>query len=388
MKKVLFVFGTRPEAIKLAPLIMKMKQEKLDLDVKICVTGQHREMLDQVLEFFNIVPHFNLRVMKQNQTLSELTSRLIVSLDSIFQKVMPDLTVVQGDTTTAFCGALVSFYHRVPVAHVEAGLRSRDKFSPFPEEINRVLISPIADYHFAPTQKAKENLVNEGVPSDKIWVVGNTVIDALFLSLDILKSRADDKFLRVFSQVDFSKKIILITGHRRENFGEPFRNVCLAIKKVVEAFPEVEVVFPVHLNPNVRKPVMEILRGNSRIHLMEPLDYPHLVWLMSRSYLVITDSGGIQEEAPSLGKPVLVTRNVTERVEGIEAGTAKLVGTEINRIFDEVGKLLTDRKAYLEMAKAVNPYGDGKASDRIIGILKLDQTYTSRGVHENSSNRR
>jgi len=368
-KNLLFIFGTRPEAIKLAPLI-KVFSGDFNFDVKICSTGQHKEMLYQVLRFFDITPNYELNVMTENQTLFRLTSEIIKNLSLVLEKEKPDLIFVQGDTTTTFLGALAGFYKKTKVAHVEAGLRSNNKYSPFPEEINRVLTSHIADYHFAPTNKAKENLLKEGIPEEKIWVVGNTVIDALLMAREMVK-KSDGQFYKFFSFLDFSKKIILVTIHRRESFGQPFRNICIALKEIArEMEKEVEIVYPVHLNPNVRKPVFEILSGVKNVHLIDPIDYPHLVWLMDKSYLVLTDSGGIQEEAPSMGKPVLVLREVTERQEGIEAGTAKLVGTDKKRIIESTLELLTNMQKYEKMAKAINPYGDGNASLKIVKILK------------------
>ncbi|MCD6449719.1 MAG: UDP-N-acetylglucosamine 2-epimerase (non-hydrolyzing) [Thermotogaceae bacterium] len=367
--KILFILGTRPEAIKLAPLIKAFHNNR-NFKVKICSTGQHKEMLNQVLDFFNIVPDFNLNVMTENQSLFKLTSELMKKLQKVFEKENPDLIFVQGDTTTTFLGALAGFYTKTKVAHVEAGLRSHNKYAPFPEEINRVLVSHIADFHFTPTERAKENLLREGIPEDRIWVVGNTVIDALLMAREIVR-KSDEKFYQYFDFIDFSKKIILVTGHRRESFGEPFRNICYALRDIAEEMKgEVEIVYPVHLNPNVRKPVFKILNGIKNIHLIDPLDYPHIVWLMDKSYLVLTDSGGIQEEAPSLGKPVLVMREVTERQEGIEAGTAKLVGTDRTKIVSNTIRLLTEPQEYEKMAIAVNPYGDGKSSQRILEIVR------------------
>lgn len=365
MVRVLFIFGTRPEAIKLAPLISVMKD---GFDVRVCITAQHREMLDSALSFFRIETDYDLNIMKPNQNLYDLTGDLVKSLKFVIEKDRPDIIFVQGDTTTTFMGALAGFYSKIKVAHVEAGLRSFNKFAPFPEEINRVLVSHIADFHFAPTQKAKMNLEREGIKQN-VWVVGNTVIDALFLGLKIIHEEGDEKYKDFFSFLDFSKKIILITGHRRESFGEPFRNICFAIREIADKYEDVEIVYPVHLNPNVRKPVFEILGGHPRIHLIEPIDYPYLIWIMSKCYFVLTDSGGIQEEAPSLGKPVLVMRDTTERWEGIEAGTAKLVGTQKDKIVKEAQKLLEDKTEYEKMAKAVNPYGDGKSSERIKNII-------------------
>jgi len=368
MFKILFIFGTRPEAIKMAPLIKEFKNNN-EFDVKVCVTAQHREMLDQVLNFFKIKPDYDLNLMKPNQSLFDITTNGLKGLEKVLDIEKPNLVFVQGDTTTAFVGALAGFYKKIKVAHIEAGLRSHNKYSPFPEEINRVLVGHIADYHFAPTERAKKNLYNEGIKKN-VWVVGNTVIDALFLGLDIIKKEGKDKYYKFFEFVDFSKKIILVTSHRRESFGEPFRNICYALKELANKYDDVEIVYPVHLNPNVRKPVNQILSGHPRIHLIEPLSYPYLIWLMSKSYLILTDSGGVQEEAPSLGKPVLVMREVTERVEGIEAGTAKLVGSNKDKIIQGVKLLIENEKEYNKMAKASNPYGDGKASNRILEIIK------------------
>ena len=365
--KILFIFGTRPEAIKMAPLIKEFQKEN-DFDTKVCITAQHREMLDQVLEFFYIFPDYDLNIMKPNQSLFDITADTLKGLERILDEFLPDLIFVQGDTTTAFIGALAGFYKKTKIAHIEAGLRSHNKYSPFPEEMNRVLAGDLADYHFVPTQRAKENLFNENI-KENVYVVGNTVIDALFLGLDIIKKQGEEQYYKYFNFIDFSKKIILVTGHRRESFGKPFENICYALKEIAER-EDVEIVYPVHLNPNVREPVNRILKGIKNIHLMEPLSYPYLIWLMNKSYLILTDSGGIQEEAPSLGKPVLVMREVTERIEGIEAGTAKLVGTNKEKIVKEAIKLLNNKEEYEKMAKSVNPYGDGKASRRIKEILK------------------
>ena len=361
--RFLFIFGTRPEAIKLAPLIVKLKDIG---DVQVCVTGQHREMLDQVLRFFSIVPNYNLNIMVKNQNLFTVTVKSLKLLENVIEESRPDLIIVQGDTTTAFAGALAGFYNKIKVAHIEAGLRSFHKFSPFPEETNRVLVSHIADYHFAPTDKAKENLLRESISEEKIFVVGNTVIDALFMGLDTV-NRNERRFYDYFAFLDFSKRIILVTGHRRESFGKPFENICYALKEIAQ--DNVEIVYPVHLNPNVRGHVYPILSGIKNIHLVEPLEYPYLIWLMSKSYLILTDSGGIQEEAPSLGKPVLVMRDVTERTEGIDAGTALIVGTDMKKIFDATRMLLTDKREYRKMARRKNPYGDGKSSKRIRTVI-------------------
>ncbi len=365
---VMIIFGTRPEAIKFAPLIDQLKRANGNFRVKVCVTAQHMEMLDQVLKFFGISPDFNLRIMKPNQSLFGLTSDSLREIETVMKNDPSDLAFVQGDTTTAFIGALAGFYSRVKVAHLEAGLRSGSKLSPFPEEINRKLVGQIADYHFAPTPRARLNLNREGI-KDNIWVVGNTVIDSLFLCLDILRHSDEQPYYEFFKKVDFSKKILLVTGHRRESFGKPLENICEALREIASLFRNVQIVYPVHLNPKVKDVVHGILGGTKNIHLMEPLAYNFLVWLMDKSYMVLTDSGGIQEEAPSLGKPVLVMREVTERIEGIESGTAELVGTDRNKIVKAVSSLLTDGSKYHQMSKAINPYGDGTTSKKIVEIL-------------------
>jgi UDP-N-acetylglucosamine 2-epimerase (non-hydrolysing) len=325
-------------------------------------------MLDQVLDFFDIKPNYDLDIMKKDQTLFDVTINSLKGLQEVIDDFDPDLIFIQGDTTTVFTGALAGFYNRTNIAHLEAGLRSNEKYSPFPEEINRILAGHLSTFHFAPTEKAVKNLEKENI-TDSVWNVGNTVIDALFLGLDIIKQKGDDKYSTFFNFVDFSKKVILVTGHRRESFGKPFENICHALKDIVEMNKDVEVVYPVHLNPNVQEPVNRILHNHQRIHLIEPLAYPYLIWLMNQSYLVLTDSGGIQEEAPSLGKPVLVMRDVTERVEGIEAGTAMLVGTSRDKIVKESNTLLGDSDIYDKVSKAVNPYGDGKTSRRIVDLI-------------------
>lgn len=367
MQKILFIFGTRPEAIKVAPLIKEFKKHPKRFDVKVCVTAQHRQMLDQILNFFEIRPDYDLNLMQPNQTLFDITSKGLSALQAVLEDCKPDNLMVQGDTTTAFIGALAGFYKKISVSHIEAGLRSHDKYSPFPEEINRILAGQIAEYHFAPTPQSAMNLKKSGIKKN-IWVVGNTVIDALFLGLKILKQRNYTPN-KVLNQVDFSKRVILVTGHRRENFGTPLENICRALLTLVERFDDVEIVYPVHLNPMVQEPVKRILKDNKRIHLIEPLDYPDLIWLLNKSYLVLTDSGGIQEEAPSLGKPVLVTREVTERMEGVKAGTAKLVGTDHAKIVKEATALLSNKMRYKAMAAKVNPYGDGKTSQKIVDVF-------------------
>lgn len=366
MKKILFIFGTRPEAIKLAPLVLQFKKDQ-SFDVKVCITAQHRGMLDQVLDFFEIAADFDLNLMKPGQTLFDITANGLKRLQGVIKSFSPDLVIVQGDTTTAFIGALSAYYFQVKTAHIEAGLRSGNKYSPFPEEINRRLAGVIADFHFAPTQLAVKNLNREGI-FQNVFLTGNTVIDALLFGLD--KVKKDKTLENKFSFLDKSGKLILITGHRRESFGEGFENICGAIRTLAGEFRDFQFVYPVHLNPNVQKPVTTLLKGLPNVFLIEPVDYPSMIWLMNKSYLILTDSGGIQEEAPTLGKPVLVMRNVTERTEGIEAGTAKLVGTNKEDITNNATKLITDLGEYKKMANASNPYGDGTASSQIVKILK------------------
>lgn len=368
MKKVLIIFGTRPEAIKLAPLVIEMKKSP-EFEVKVCSTGQHREMLDQVLEFFNITPDYELNVMKSGQNLFDVTGSILAKVDHVINDFMPNVIIVQGDTTTALVGALGGFYHQIDIAHVEAGLRTGDIYAPFPEEANRLLISKLAKYHFAPTTNAQQALLYERVPEDNIFKVGNTVTDAIIAATERVES--DKSIEDRFKDIDFiNKKIILVTAHRRENFGEGMENICSVIKQLA-ARTDVEIIFPVHLNPNVRSVVNTKLKGVENIHLFEPFDYPELVWMMNRSYIVLTDSGGIQEEAPSLGKPVLVLREVTERPEGVEAGTACLVGTDTAKILYYAKRLLDNTEGlYDRMAKAVNPYGDGHCCKRIADILR------------------
>ena len=369
MSKFLFIFGTRPEAIKLAPLIIKCRQTQPDIQIRVCVTAQHRQMLDQVLDFFEIQADFDLGLMSPNQSIFDITGKGLLKLEEAIKKISPDYVFVQGDTTTAFIGALAGFYLKHKVIHIEAGLRSFHKFSPFPEEINRKLVGVLADLHFAPTEKAKANLLVEGI-SNNVYVVGNTVIDALLLGLQMIHKGDQEVYHNFFKFVDFSKKIILVTGHRRESFGDPFLNICHALKEIAKEFStQVEIIYPVHLNPNVQKPVLEILKNQENIHLIDPLGYPFLVWLMNKCYLVLTDSGGIQEEAPSLAKPVLVMRDVTEREEGIDAGVAKLVGTTQHTIFNETKKLLLDSDAYLRMANKKSPFGDGRSSELILNTI-------------------
>lgn len=368
MKKILVVFGTRPEAIKLAPLILKLKEKKKKFRVKICVTAQHREMLDQVTSLFGIKPHYDLNLIRNNQHLEDVTVRVITAVKPVLEKEKPDFVLVQGDTTSTFASALAAFYKKIPVGHIEAGLRTNDIYQPFPEEINRRLTSSIASVHFAPTKESRGNLIMEGIASKNIYITGNTVIDALFFTREIIKKRAR-KIPDALREVDFEKRVILVTGHRRENFGEGFKNICSALKSV-SGGKNVEIVYPVHLNPNVQNSVKSLLGNISNVKLIAPLDYFSFVYLMSRSYLILTDSGGIQEEAPSLGKPVLVMRNRTERPEAVKAGTVKLVGTDRRKIESETFKLLEKEEYYLKMSKAHNPYGDGKASDRIVSIME------------------
>lgn len=375
MKKVLIIFGTRPEAIKLAPIILKLKANSRELRTIVCVTAQHREMLDQVLKIFAIKPDYDLNIMKKNQSLFDVTAHGLKKLESVLRKEAPDIILIQGDTTTTFIASLAAYYLKIKIGHVEAGLRTNNKFNPFPEEINRRLTDCLADLYFVHTRKAKENLIKEGVDKGKIFLTGNTVIDAL----SMITKRQDNKRIqkeierRFFKEYDISfndKKLILVTGHRRESFGKDFENICKGLKKIAVKNKDIQIVYPVHLNPNVQRPVKKILSNLSNVHLIEPLDYFNFVWLMNKAYLILTDSGGIQEEAPSLGKPVLVMRKKTERTEGIDAGTAKLVGTSSSKIYSETTRLLHDTSAYRKMAKAVNPYGDGKAAQRIVQILK------------------
>ncbi len=374
MKKVSIIFGTRPEAIKLAPVILGLKKSP-DIISHVCVTAQHREMLDQVLEIFGIVPDVDLNLMQKNQTLGDLTARAIRALDRYMAEHRPDLVLVQGDTTTVFCAALAAFYHKIPVGHVEAGLRTGDIYSPWPEEINRQLATRITTLHFAPTETNRQNLLAEGVKPDGIFVTGNTVIDALLMAVERVRTAPpaiDGLPDKSFVSWD-GKPVVLITGHRRENFGEGFENICNAIAELGRRFPETQFVYPVHLNPNVREPVKRILglaeRPSQNIHLIEPLPYLPFVALMNRAHLILTDSGGVQEEAPGLGKPVLVMRNTTERPEGVAAGTVRLVGTDYGTIVEEVTRLMADGNEYATMSHAHNPYGDGKAAERIRHII-------------------
>jgi UDP-N-acetylglucosamine 2-epimerase (non-hydrolysing) len=364
-KKVLVVFGTRPEAIKLAPVVQELERRQDRFLPRVCVTAQHREMLDQVLGIFRLRVHHDLDIMRRGQTLEDITSRVLVGMREIFTLEQPDIVVVQGDTTTTFATALAAYYANVPIAHVEAGLRTWQKRSPFPEEINRVLTTHLADLHFPPTVQSRDNLLREGISRDRLVVTGNTVIDALFFVRKTIRKQYAT-FARQFSRIDFARRMLLVTGHRRENFGAGFEDICTALRMLALEEPDLEIVYPVHLNPNVQKPVRSILSGLPNVHLLAPLEYRPFVFMMDNAHLILTDSGGVQEEAPSLGKPVLVMRNHTERPEAVRAGTVRLVGTDRKKIVREVRRLLHDRSWYTRMSKAHNPYGDGKSSGRIV----------------------
>lgn len=366
MIRVLSVLGTRPEAVKMAPVIKELEKYPDQIESVVCATAQHREMLDQVLKLFDIQPDYDLDLMQPRQTLSELTARLLTGLDKVVARERPDWLLVQGDTTTVMVGTLVAYYHQVRVGHVEAGLRTGDKFQPFPEEINRCIADLISDLHFAPTEASGQNLLHEGTPDETIIVTGNTVIDALLMMVGRVREYALSKWEPILN----GRRLILVTAHRRENFGEPLREICRALSQIAqECAPDVHIIYPVHLNPNVREPVYRALSGIPNVTLTDPLDYEEFVGLMDRAYLVLTDSGGIQEEAPGLGRPVLVLREVTERPEGVAAGTVRVVGTSRQRIVAETAALLDDREAYERMAQAANPYGDGRASQRIVAAL-------------------
>jgi len=370
MKRILLVFGTRPEAIKMAPVVNKLKEYSEHFATIVCVTAQHREMLDQVLSIFNITPDYDLNIMQNNQNLFDITTKVLNGLKGVFEEARPDLVMVQGDTTTAFIAGLGAFYLKIPVGHVEAGLRTYDKYNPFPEEKNRHLLSTLTDYHFAPTEWSRSNLLKENVPPERIWVTGNTVIDAL---MQVVRGRGVEgsRVQGVFNSKLRTQhsKLILVTGHRRESFGEGFENICHALKTIALERKDVMIVYPVHLNPNVQMPVKAILKGINNVFLIEPLEYEPFISLMNESYLILTDSGGIQEEAPSLGKPVLVMRNTTERPEGIDAGVVRLVGTEKEDIIRNTMELLDNRMLYEKMSQSANPYGDGRASEKIVDIL-------------------
>jgi len=371
-KKILITFGTRPEAIKLAPLVLAFKQAA-DFAVTVCVTAQHRKMLDQVLTFFDIAPDHDLNLMQNDQTLFDLTSDVLLRIKPVLEGTAPDYVFIQGDTTTAFAVALSSFYFQIPVCHVEAGLRTNNIYSPFPEEMNRQLASRICRFHFAPTQRAKQNLLAEHILEEAILVTGNTVIDALFEARKRL--RPDSAAIRMLmKEIDFDsgafRRRIVVTGHRRENFGEGLENLCRALKALAQEHPDIQIVYPVHLNPNVQKPVYSLLGSINNIRLLEPLDYESFIWLMDSAYCIITDSGGIQEEAPALGKPVLLIRDTTERPEALEAGTVKMIGTNTERIIAETNRLLQDSRVYEQMSTACNPYGDGTACGQIISFMR------------------
>ena len=383
MKKVMLVFGTRPEAIKMAPLVKEFQKHPETFETIVCVTGQHRQMLDQVLQLFEITPDYDLNIMKQGQDLYDVTARVLTGMRDVLKETQPDVVLVHGDTTTSTAAALAAFYQQIPVGHVEAGLRTHNIYSPWPEEMNRQITGRIATYNFAPTPLSKQNLLREAVSEESITVTGNTVIDALYWVVDKIKNDASlnaelEGILKTagydVNRLADGKKLVLITGHRRENFGDGFINMCTAIKDLTQKYPDVDFVYPMHLNPNVRKPIHEVFGedlGNlGNMFFIEPLEYLSFVYLMEKSTIVLTDSGGIQEEAPGLGKPVLVMRDTTERPEALEAGTVKLVGTNYDMIVNEVSALLDDKKAYEMMSKAVNPYGDGLACGRIVGTLK------------------
>ena len=383
MKKILLVFGTRPEAIKMAPLVKAFQTHPNDFQTIVCVTAQHREMLDQVLEIFEIKPDYDLNIMKPGQDLYDVTSRVLLGMRDVLIKVKPDVVLVHGDTTTSTATALAAFYQQIPVGHVEAGLRTHNIYSPWPEEMNRQITGRIATYNFAPTPLSRQNLIDEGAKHEQIIVTGNTVIDALYWVVDKIKNNnvLDEQLTKRIHEFGYditrirdNRRLVLITGHRRENFGDGFRHICMAIKTLSDRFPNVDFVYPMHLNPNVRKPIRELFgddfsHGESNLFFIEPLEYLSFVYLMERSSIVLTDSGGIQEEAPGLGKPVLVMRDTTERPEALEAGTVRLVGTDYDAIVDNLSLLLTDAEAYAAMSRATNPYGDGNACRRIVEHL-------------------
>ena len=375
-KKILLVFGTRPEAIKMAPLVKEFQKDTINFETKVCVTAQHREMLDQVLELFEIIPDYDLNLMKPGQDLYDITANVLLGMKDVLSDFKPDIVLVHGDTTTTSATSLSAFYQQIKIGHVEAGLRTGDLLSPWPEEANRQITGVLANYHFAPTVTSEQNLLKESKDSKNILVTGNTVIDALFLALDKIKNNKDleNQIIKQLSSLNYNikddKKIILVTGHRRENHGQGFINICTALKKIAIKNPIMDIVYPVHLNPNVQKPVKELLSDIDNVYLIEPLQYEQFIYLMDKSYFIITDSGGVQEEAPSLGKPVLVMRDTTERPEALEAGTVKLVGTDIKLIVKEATKLINEKESYERMSKAHNPYGDGNACSKIVKFLK------------------
>ena len=370
MKKILSVFGTRPEAIKMAPLVNALAANDA-FDSRVCVTAQHREMLDQVLSLFEIEPEYDLDIMKPGQDLYDITANILSGLKPVLEEFKPDVVLVHGDTTTTFAASLAAFYQKIKVGHVEAGLRTGNLFSPWPEEANRSLTGVIANYHFAPTETSKQNLIKENKSENSIYITGNTVTDALVQVVEKIKSdsKLQTRFNKQFEFLDETKKLILVTGHRRESFGEGFENICKAIAQIADKHPDCEVLYPVHLNPNVQEPVKRILSNHDSVHLIEPLDYLPFVYLMNRSHIILTDSGGIQEEAPTIGKPVLVMRETTERPEAVEAGTVRLVGTDVKKIVSDIDLLLNNETEYKNMSRSHNPYGDGHACSRIIQAL-------------------
>ncbi len=375
MKKILLVFGTRPEAIKMAPLVKMFQANKTDFETRVCVTAQHRQMLDQVLEVFDIKPEYDLNIMAPNQDLYDITSKVLLGLRDVIKDFRPDVVLVHGDTTTSMAASLAAFYQQVPVGHVEAGLRTYNMLSPWPEEMNRQVTDRICEYYFAPTERSQSNLLHEGIDKANVFVTGNTVIDALLMAVDIIKNKPgiEDSIKAELTGKGYTvgnRKYILVTGHRRENFGNGFLNICKAIKELSQRFPDIDIVYPVHLNPNVQKPVYSLLSGLNNVFLIPPLDYLPFIYAMKHSVLLLTDSGGVQEEAPSLGKPVLVMRNTTERPEAVDAGTVKLVGTDADAIVENVSTLLNNESLYCKMSETINPYGDGKACERIMAALR------------------
>lgn len=375
MKKILLVFGTRPEAIKMAPLVKAFQKDTEHFETRVCVTAQHRQMLDQVLEVFGITPEYDLNIMAPNQDLYDITAKVLMGLRDVLKDFQPDTVLVHGDTTTSMAASLAAFYMQIPVGHVEAGLRTYNMLSPWPEEMNRQVTDRICTYYFAPTEQSKENLLQENIDEKKIFITGNTVIDALLMAVDIISSTPgmEEKIAKVLQEKGYtvgSREYILVTGHRRENFGEGFLHICKAIKELAALHPDMDIVYPVHLNPNVQKPVYELLSGVDNVYLISPLDYLPFIYAMQHSTLLLTDSGGVQEEAPSLGKPVLVMRDTTERPEAVEAGTVKLVGTGAEAIVSNVTALLQDKEMYKRMSETHNPYGDGQACERIMAALR------------------
>lgn len=375
MKKILLVFGTRPEAIKMAPLVKALQKDTEHFETRVCVTAQHRQMLDQVLEVFGITPEYDLNIMAPNQDLYDITAKVLLGLREVLKDFRPDTVLVHGDTTTSMAASLAAFYMQIPVGHVEAGLRTYNMLSPWPEEMNRQVTDRICTYYFAPTEQSRANLLQENIDAKKIFITGNTVIDALLMAVDIISTTAGvkEKMAKELQEKGYTvgdREYILVTGHRRENFGDGFLHICKAIKELAALHPEMDIVYPVHLNPNVQKPVYELLSGLSNVYLISPLDYLPFIYAMQHSTLLLTDSGGVQEEAPSLGKPVLVMRDTTERLEAVEAGTVKLVGTDAEAIVSNVTALLQDKEMYKRMSETHNPYGDGQACERIIAALR------------------